>query len=80
MTVARPEAVSLGTGEQKLATLKEYKMKLIKSLLVAAALAFVAVPHSAFAGDAEKKCDAHGKECKDGKDCKPEHCKKEEPK
>lgn len=59
-------------------------MRLMKSLLVAATLAF-AVP--AFAGDpapapksdapkADKKCDKAGKECKDGADCKAENCKK----
>jgi hypothetical protein len=60
---------------------EEKLMRLIKSVMFAATLAFtgavVAAP--AFAGDppkAEKKCDKAGKECKDGADCKPENCKK----
>jgi hypothetical protein len=35
---------------------------------------------SAAAKKVEKKCDATGKECKKGKDCKPANCKAEEPK
>jgi len=27
----------------------------------------------------DEKCDAAGKPCKDGEDCKPEHCKAGEP-
>lgn len=61
-------------------------MKLLKTILwssvFASAVAFTAMPHSAFAGDKAEtpKCDAKGKPCKSGKDCKPENCKKEETK
>ena len=37
------------------------------------------VVSSSYAGEkAEKKCDAAGKTCKKGDDCKPENCKKAE--
>ena len=59
-------------------------MKLLKCLMVGAVLSFgmAAISSPAFAAEkkAEKKCDADGKECKDGKDCKAEHCKKDAPK
>ncbi len=57
-------------------------MKLLKTILwssLFASAVALTVPHVAFAGDkAETKCDAKGKPCKDGKDCKAENCKKEE--
>lgn len=57
-------------------------MKLLRMILwsglFSAAVSFVSVGQTAYAGDAEQpKCDASGKPCKEGKDCKPENCKKD---
>jgi hypothetical protein len=52
------------------------------ALAVGAAGLVVASPSSVDAGNKKapvktvKKCDAQGKECKKGKNCKPENCKK----
>jgi hypothetical protein len=54
----------------------------IKNLLAAALLGTVGLVLSVGTAGAaepkkvEKKCDATGKECKSGKDCKAENCKK----
>ena len=52
-------------------------MLLVASFLAMGATAVVAAP--AIAGDkkAEMKCDAKGKACKKGADCKAENCKAE---
>jgi Spy/CpxP family protein refolding chaperone len=60
-------------------------MKTLKTLFMASFLAIgatslVAAPALAADKKAEMKCDASGKACKKGADCKAENCKKEEPK
>jgi len=58
-------------------TMKTLKTLLVASFLAMGATSLVAAP--ALAGDkkAEMKCDAKGKACKKGADCKAENCKKE---
>ena len=50
---------------------------------VVMALGLLGVCGASYAADkpakVEKKCDAAGKECKSGKDCKPENCKADAP-
>lgn len=57
---------------------------MIRNLILAASLtvgAFTIAASPAFANEPKKeemKCDKDGKSCKDGADCKVEHCKKGE--
>jgi hypothetical protein len=61
-------------------------MTAIRNLFLATSLAmgaFTLAASPVFANDEKKeemKCDKAGKACKDGADCKAEHCKKEEKK
>ena len=71
---------------RKIAPLWRYQMKALRNLFLASSLAmgaFALVSAPAFADEPKKeemKCDKSGKACKDGADCKAEHCKKKEEK